>query len=308
MSDDTAATNFLADAACERDAVEERCSALVDTLASHHPRITEAIRYTLLGGGKRLRPVLCLWTHDFIGGARRNAALDAACAVECVHTYSLIHDDLPCMDDDDLRRGHASAHVQFGEAVAVLTGDALLTLAFEILATMPDRHANLSCEHALSTMKVLAGAAGTGGLITGQALDLESEGSAQATTELVDRIHTHKTGALIAAAMELGAIVGGAGPDACSRVRGAGILAGRAFQIVDDVLDLETDEETLGKTPGKDVKEGKLTYPSIVGMERARLEARSLADESGAALRRVEKGGDIRPLISAMEFIVDRVS
>jgi geranylgeranyl pyrophosphate synthase len=306
MKDDAAtARAFMDGARADRELIETRLASLVDGLANHHPVILEAIRYTLLGGGKRLRPLLCVWTHDYLGDAStRTIALDSACALECVHTYSLIHDDLPCMDDDDLRRGRPSCHVRFGEANAVLTGDALLTLAFEILTTIPARHGGGEAV-ALQSAASLAGAAGTGGLITGQALDLESEGSSDAHASLVERIHTNKTARLIAVSMELGAVAAGAPAPKRGEIRDAGLLAGRAFQIVDDILDIETDEETLGKTPGKDVKEGKLTYPSVVGLERARSLARALIDDAKATL--APEGEAVR-LREAMDFIVDRVA
>jgi geranylgeranyl diphosphate synthase type II len=293
-----------------RESVEKRCAELVDALAFDHPAIHDAIRYTLLGGGKRLRPLLCIWSHDFAGGRERNAALDAACAVECVHTYSLIHDDLPCMDDDDLRRGRPSCHVRFGEANAVLTGDALLTLAFEILSSLPIRHGVALAGRALDAVYTLSAAAGTRGLIAGQALDLESSDDSDTTVEHVERIHVNKTARLIAAAMEVGGVVAGAERETREALRESGLLAGRAFQIVDDILDLETDEETLGKTPRKDVKEGKLTYPAVVGIEAARREAASLAQRAKEALGKVS---GVEPpagsgLFDAIDFVVERAS
>jgi geranylgeranyl diphosphate synthase type II len=305
MSDD-AGSSFESLARADREAVESRCGELVDSLAFDHPVIHDAIRYTLLGGGKRLRPLLCLWSHDVVAGREREAALDAACALECVHTYSLVHDDLPCMDDDDLRRGRPSAHVRFGEANAVLTGDALLTLAFEIMTSIPVRHGSGLAGRALDAAYTLASAAGTRGLIAGQALDLEDGGDDGATQERVERIHTHKTARLIAAAMEVGAVVGGASGEARAALREAGLLAGRAFQIVDDLLDLETDEETLGKTPGKDVKEGKLTYPSVVGVERSRQDARGLVERAGEALATAGEGPGAERLRAAVAFVVER--
>ena len=267
----------------DRGAVENRLQELVDSLASEHQGMREAMSWSLLGGGKRLRPLLCLWTHDVVGGARRHAALDVACAIECVHTYSLIHDDLPCMDDDDVRRGKPSSHKQFGEATAVLAGDGLLTLAFQILSTMPERHDTGGVEDVLEMTRVLAGAAGTGGLITGQALDLS--GSARSgDLEGVRRIHKNKTARLIAASMEVGAVAGGAGGRHRARIREAGLMAGEAFQITDDILDCEQDGETLGKTPGKDARADKLTFPSVVGVERSREEAQLLIGSAGSIL------------------------
>ncbi len=293
----SADAGFESRATAERATIEERLAALVRRYAPHHDGMREAMEYSLLGGGKRMRALLCLWTHDALGGARRRAALDAGCAVECVHAYSLVHDDLPCMDDDDLRRGKPSSHRRFGEATAVLTGDALLNLGYEILAGMED----VPPSEALAVIRVLASAAGTGGLITGQALDLAPPGRRVAD---VDRIHEYKTARLIAASMEMGAVLAGSGEDVRTRVRRAGLLAGSAFQITDDVLDLEGSEESLGKTPGKDVHGGKLTFPAVAGIGRARETAQQRVAESLAALP--EAAGT--PLASLLSFVAGRSS
>jgi geranylgeranyl diphosphate synthase type II len=287
-------------AARDREAIEARLTALVDALAGDHEGMREAIRYSLLGGGKRVRPLLCLWTHDMLGGRRRDAALDAACAIECVHTYSLVHDDLPCMDDDDFRRGQPSAHRRFGEAVAVLAGDALLNLAYEILATMRERHA-VDADVCLDATAALARAAGTAGLISGQAMDLSPPSPRDAG--VVDAIHLRKTARLIAASMEAGAILAGADAAARDRVRAAGVEAGRAFQITDDILDIEGAQETLGKTPGKDVHDGKLTLPSVIGVDASRARARSHVDAALAGLP-AAKG---TPLERLVLHVVERI-
>ncbi len=279
---DSTADSFLDLCAGERSVVEIRLKSLVQSLAAEHQGMLEAVSYCLLGGGKRLRPILCLWTHDLVGGENRDAALDAACAIECVHTYSLIHDDLPCMDDDDFRRGQPSAHKKFDEATAVLTGDALLTLAFQILSTIPRRHADADPGMVVEMSAVLSEAAGTGGLITGQALDLAGS-STTGDLKDVKKIHRNKTARLIAASMVVGAVCGGAGPDTLETIRIAGMNAGEAFQIVDDVLDCVTDRETLGKTPGKDAASDKLTYPAVTGLEPAR--------EAAGVLVRLAKDG-----------------
>jgi geranylgeranyl diphosphate synthase type II len=292
----------------DREVVEARLSELLDTLAGEHQGMREAMGWSLLGGGKRLRPLLCMWTHDMVGGKRRAVALDAACAIECVHTYSLIHDDLPCMDDDDVRRGKASSHKQFGQATAVLAGDALLTLAFVILSTIPERLGQGSVEDTLEMIKVLSHAAGTGGLVTGQALDLS--GSARSgDLEGVRRIHKNKTARLIAAAVEVGAVAGGVGETARARIREAGLLAGEAFQITDDVLDCREDAETLGKTPGKDARSDKLTFPAVVGVERSREEATLLIGSAASIMT----GGGIatdregaKRVLELFAFIVSR--
>ena len=299
-------SDFESVRARDRDAIEGRMRAIVDLRASHHERIGDAIRYALLGGGKRVRPLLCLWTHDVIAGVSstptRAAALDAACAIECVHTYSLVHDDLPCMDDDDLRRGRPSLHRAFDEATAVLTGDALLTLAFEILATLP-----ASSEVALESVRVLSEAAGSGGLIAGQAMDLAASGATptRADVELVERIHEKKTASLIAAAMEIGALVSTrATQETRERVRQAGVLTGSAFQIVDDLLDVQGEAGTLGKTAQKDLARGKLTYPAAAGVTGAAETARARIIAALAALP--EAAGT--PLEALIQFVAQRQS
>jgi geranylgeranyl diphosphate synthase type II len=271
-----------------RDEVNRRLGAIVEDEAGAPDDMRSALRYTLLDGGKRLRPVLCLWTHDGLGGEQRDACIDVACALECLHTYSLIHDDLPCMDDDDLRRGKASCHKKFGEAVAVLTGDALLTLCFDVIARLGERW-GLEAGAIVETSRVVARAAGTEGLITGQALDLVSD-TFEPTLEMVDRIHSHKTAALISASMLAGAVVAGADTAAKGRVERAGEMAGRAFQIIDDILDVQMDAETLGKTPGKDAKAGKLTYPSVVGLEAAKRRATELVEQARTELSDTVRG------------------
>jgi len=288
----------------ERASVEARCEELVSALASEHDGIAEAIRYSLLGGGKRLRPILCLWSHDLVGGRKREIALDVACAIECIHTYSLIHDDLPCMDNDDFRRGKPSAHRKYGEATAVLTGDALLTLGFQVIGTIPERRKAADAATILEAIRILAAAAGTGGLIAGQALDLS--GSARTgNLDDVGRIHRNKTARLIAAAMDAGALVGGASMETRRRIRDAGTLAGEAFQIIDDVLDRETDRETLGKTPGKDALNDKLTFPAVAGAEKARETAAKMVAEAKSMLPEGATTGLLRAMF---DFLITRAS
>ncbi len=287
----------------DRAVIERRLLALVTAHASEHPVIAEAIRYALIGGGKRVRPMLCMWTHDVFArtSTTRASAVDAACAVECVHAYSLVHDDLPCMDDDDLRRGRPSVHRQFDEATAVLTGDALLTLAFEIACRID---APPACT--LAIVREIATAAGSGGLITGQALDLAAESTdspASRSIEDVDRIHEFKTARLIAASMVTGAIASqSCADDTIARVRRAGHLAGSAFQITDDLLDLSGDANVLGKTPGKDIAQRKLTYPAVAGVTAAE---RAGADRVASALAELPEAAE-SPLAALIESIVTR--
>jgi geranylgeranyl diphosphate synthase type II len=241
--------------------------------------IHKAMRYSLFAGGKRIRPVLTLAAAE-VCGAQTEAALPAACAVECIHTYSLIHDDLPCMDDDDLRRGRPTSHKVFGEGVAVLAGDGLLTLAFEILAqAKPTRR--------YPTAKMigeLADAAGSRWLIGGQVADLEGEGRGLSGAEL-EYIHRCKTAALLTAAVRLGAMCANATPARLKSLTNFGQALGLAFQVIDDILDVTQTTEKLGKTAGKDVKATKATYPAIFGLEKSRAEARKLTAAAHAAVK-----------------------
>jgi len=227
--------------------------------------IHRAMRYSLFAGGKRIRPILCLEAARTISDEDGVAQFTAACALEFIHTYSLIHDDLPALDNDDYRRGKLTCHKVFGEAIAILAGDALLTLAFEILAAMealPDRKARVVAE--------LATAAGTvGGMIAGQVADLEGEGQPP-TAPLLDSIHRAKTGALLRASLRLGAICAGATPPQYDALSCYGEHIGLAFQIVDDILDVEESSEALGKTAGKDARQQKITFPAVYGVEESR--------------------------------------
>jgi len=266
--------------------------ALAD-LGGAPPRLGEAVRYALLGGGKRLRPALVRLVCAHQGGRDEDAVLPAA-AVECVHAYSLVHDDLPCMDDDDLRRGRPTCHRVYGEALAILAGDTLLTLAFGLLARTGERAA----EHA----RVLAEGAGHLGMVGGQVLDLaagESPSPAKSAAKVgaseVEEIHARKTAALFSAAAEMGAIAAGAG-DTRGRTaaRNYGRALGLCFQAVDDVLDVTGDARTLGKTPGKDAREHKSTLVAALGLEGARAQAGRMADRAReAALALPSQPGDL---------------
>jgi geranylgeranyl diphosphate synthase type II len=241
------------------------------------------MRYSVLGGGKRLRPLLCLMAAEACGGTAE-AALPAACALELVHTYSLIHDDLPAMDDDDLRRGRATCHKAFDEATAILAGDGLLTLAFELIAREVQ-----PASAALRCVRLLAEAAGPAGMVGGQMADLLAEKqaldepSAGSLAEL-EAIHRRKTGALLRAPLVMGSLIAGAGLVQQEALEQYGRAVGLAFQIVDDLLDVEGDESKLGKRVGKDRGLGKWTYPRFLGVEGSRLRARQLAEEAVAAI------------------------
>lgn len=242
-------------------------------------RLHAAMRYSTLAGGKRLRPVLLLAAADLVAGDWR-ALLPAACSLELVHTYSLIHDDLPAMDDDDYRRGRPTCHKVYGEAVAILAGDALLTLAFELLtrplpAVEPGRQLAAAAE--------LARAAGSRGMVGGQVLDLAAEGRAIGLPEL-EGIHLWKTGALFRAALRMGGLLGGADDAALEALDRYAAGFGLAFQITDDILDVTGDAREMGKTPGSDARKQKATYPALLGLDQAKKKAAEAAELAAAAL------------------------
>jgi geranylgeranyl diphosphate synthase type II len=226
-----------------------------------------AMRYSVFAGGKRLRPVLCLAAAEACGG-KISLAMPAACAIECIHTYSLVHDDLPCMDDDDLRRGRPTTHKAFGEGVAVLTGDALLTVAFEILA-----RTKTTARHGMADfLRELSQAVGSSHLIGGQVADVEAE-KQKVSPEGLEFIHRGKTAAMISVSLRLGAMTADATAAECRSLGKFGTHLGLAFQIVDDILDITQTSEQLGKSAGKDVAAGKATYPAVFGLEKSRKEA-----------------------------------
>jgi geranylgeranyl diphosphate synthase type II len=241
--------------------------------------IHAAMRYSLFAGGKRLRPILCMAAADASGG-RTEDALHAACAVECVHTYSLIHDDLPCMDDDDFRRGKPTSHKVYGEGIAVLAGDALLTIAFEILAA-----ARTTPRYQTAALvRELAIAGGSRWLIAGQVADLEGEGRKLSGKEL-QFIHRSKTAALLTTSIRLGAMSANASPARLRNVSDFGRALGLAFQVIDDILDVTQTSEKLGKSAGKDVAAQKATYPAVFGLEKSRSEAKRLTQAAHHALK-----------------------
>ena len=271
----------------------KRCAKEVDAALDRYlPKATvkpatihRAMRYSLFAGGKRMRPVLALAAAETCGG-KIDAALPAACAVECVHTYSLVHDDLPCMDDDDMRRGRPTSHKVFGEGVAVLAGDALLTQAFEILA-----QAQPTKRHSIAAMiRELADAAGSLKLIAGQVADLEGEGK-KATRAQLRFIHERKTAAMIEASLRLGAMNANATPAQLDALTAFGRNLGLAFQVIDDILDVTQTSEKLGKSAGKDVAAEKTTYPSVIGLEASKREAKKLTNAALAALKPFGKRG-----------------
>jgi geranylgeranyl diphosphate synthase type II len=266
----TTAAEFLDFATRMRSEIDAALARYIDYEDRCPPRLAEAIRYSLLAPGKRLRPVLVLLAAEACG-CESAVALPAACAVEMVHAYSLIHDDLPAMDDDDLRRGRPTCHVQFDEATAILAGDALLTQAFETLAI-----AKWPASVTVRCCKELAQAAGTAGMVGGQADDLAAEERDDGDLDDLQSIHRRKTGAMIRVSLRLGAIVGQATSEQLNAVTAYGEKLGLAFQIVDDLLDFRGDVQTLGKRTQKDAGLGKLTFPGLLGVEEASARAESL--------------------------------
>jgi geranylgeranyl diphosphate synthase, type II len=261
-------------------------------------RLQEAMAYSLLAGGKRLRPILVLLSSEACGGTV-DAALPAACAIEMVHTYSLIHDDLPAMDNDDLRRGRPTNHVVFGEALAILAGDGLLTLAFEVLA-----HDVSPAGTAAACCADLARAAGMAGMVGGQVADLEAEGRTVASLDELEGIHRRKTGALLASSLTLGARIAGAKNDDLHRLASYGRCLGLAFQITDDLLDVCGTSLNMGKTVQKDAARGKLTYPSLLGEEASLLRAQCQIAEACEWIKPFGDRG--RRLDALAQFVLER--
>jgi farnesyl diphosphate synthase len=293
----TSFTEALAETAKLTDATLER---LITIPEGYEARVFEAMRYAALAPGKRLRPFLVLASAQLFSVARRSA-LQAACAVEMVHAYSLVHDDLPAMDDSDLRRGRPTVHKAFDEATAVLAGDGLLTLAFEVLA-QPDTHGDpaVRCE----LVSALAAAAGCNGMVGGQMFDLIAENRPELDIGAITRLQRLKTGALIAFSCEAGAILGKASTDARMALRGYAHDLGLAFQIADDLLDVEGSADSTGKPVGQDVAAGKVTFVSILGIERARAQAQVLVRQAVAHLDLFQERAEL--LREAARFVVDR--
>jgi geranylgeranyl diphosphate synthase, type II len=293
----------------KRAEVETHLMAALRPQAGLPASLLEAMRYSLLAPGKRLRPILVLMAAEACGIDRRDAVpagdpWPAACAVEMIHAYSLIHDDLPAMDDDDLRRGQPTCHKKFGEALAILAGDALLTMAFQVLAEgYPDRTASSCCRE-------LARAAGAAGMVGGQVDDLAWEQGGEPNFEELEYLHLRKTGALIQASLRLGALAASAHrnspppPELLERLDGYGRCLGLAFQIVDDLLDVEGDAEQTGKRVGKDAARGKLTYPGFLGVSESRRRAERLGREACEQLEPL--GTDAARLRALVSFVLER--
>jgi geranylgeranyl diphosphate synthase type II len=276
-------------------------TALNQSIVTVYPeKIYEAMRYSLMAGGKRLRPILCLTTCELLGGTV-DMAMPTACAVEMIHTMSLIHDDLPAMDNDDYRRGKPTNHKVYGEDIAILAGDGLLAYAFEFIAASTKQ---VPPERVLQVIVHLGRAVGPAGLVGGQVLDLESEGRTDVSLETLNFIHRHKTGALLEASVVCGAVIAGATGTELKRLSDYAQNIGLAFQIVDDVLDITATREELGKSAGKDLKAQKVTYPSFWGVEESRRQANQLIADAKAKLEIF--GERARPLMAIADYITAR--
>jgi geranylgeranyl diphosphate synthase type II len=289
--------------------LHEQCARIDAALDRFLPRETElphslhkAMRYSIFAGGKRVRPILLLAACQAVGGDSERA-VPAACAMEMIHTYSLIHDDLPAMDDDDFRRGNPTNHKVFGEAIAILAGDALLTEAFKLVS---DGRYAVECQPAarLAVIHEIATCAGSYGMVGGQVVDMESEAHEGIDLPTVQYIHTHKTGALIKASVVAGALLGDADVAKLAAITRYGEAAGLAFQIADDILDIEGTTEQIGKDAGSDEARGKATYPAAIGLSAAKEEAQAMMDEAMRALEIF--GSEADPLRDIATYIVKR--
>lgn len=282
----------------DRLAVDAALDRLLPAESAQPSSIHTAMRYSVFAGGKRMRPILCLESAR-IFATDVTPALHPACAIEFIHTYSLIHDDLPALDNDDLRRGKPTCHKKFSEAIAILAGDALLTVAFESIGATP-----VPAERRVAILTEVAGAAGTvNGMVGGQVADIEAEGKL-INPQMLEYIHRSKTAALIRASIAAGALCAGASPEDVARLRRFGGTIGWAFQVTDDILDVEESSAALGKTAGKDIAQQKATYPSVYGLERSHEIANDLAKKAIAEL--APYGDRASRLREIAEFLVLR--
>lgn len=289
----------LASYLAQRQALVE--TALDRAIPVTYPeKIYESMRYSLMAGGKRLRPILCLASCELFGGTL-DMAMPTACAMEMIHTMSLIHDDLPAMDNDDYRRGKLTNHKVYGDDIAILAGDGLLSYAFEFIAS---RTENVPPQRVLQVISRLGYAVGATGLVGGQVVDLDSEGLTDVSEETLTFIHTHKTGALLEVSVVSGAILAGASESDLSRLTRYSQNIGLAFQIIDDILDITSTTEILGKSAGKDLQAQKVTYPSLWGIEESQRKATQLVTDAKAELSVF--GDRAEPLCSIADFITSR--
>ncbi len=286
----------------KKEAVDRTLEKLMPPATAFPAVIHEAMRYSLFAGGKRVRPVLAIAAAEALG-AKTAGVLPIAASLELIHTYSLIHDDLPAMDNDDFRRGRPTCHKVYGDAVAVLAGDGLLTMAFEVLSD-PKLQRTLPASALLSIIKEIATASGVFGMVGGQVVDMQSEGK-EIDFPTLEYIHTHKTGALIRASVRVGAIYAGAAKPQYLALTRYAEMTGLAFQIADDILDITSTQETLGKDIGSDLKKGKKTFPSFYGLDESRRRAREVVDNALGALKGFDRKAD--PLRELAKYIINRV-
>lgn len=270
---------------------------------NYPPVIFKAVRYSVFAGGKRIRPILCLAAAETVGGSIESI-IPVACALELIHTYSLIHDDLPAIDDDDYRRGRLTSHKVFGEDIAILAGDALLTEAFRLMSDISLME-KIPPEKLLFVIRDIAEAAGCFGMVGGQVVDVQSEGK-DVDSEVLNYIHTRKTGAMIIAAVKAGAILSNAGEVELNALISYSRHIGLAFQIADDILNIEGDQALLGKGTGSDAKRGKVTYPSLMGLEASRKRSVELVESAILALKNFDQRAE--PLRMIAGYIVERRS
>lgn len=291
---------YLAD---KRTVVDKVLEQLVPPAKTFPPRVFEAMRYSLFAGGKRVRPILAIASAEALG-VKTAGILPIAGALELIHTYSLIHDDLPAMDDDDLRRGRPTCHKVYGEAIAILAGDGLLNRAFEVLSD-PRRLKTVTALRLVAITREISLASGVFGMVGGQVVDMESEGQ-DVDLPTLEYIHTHKTGALIRAAVRTGAIYAKASEKRLKALTRYGERVGLAFQIADDILDIVGSQEEIGKDVGSDLRKGKKTYPAFYGLEESRRRANEVSDQALAALKDFDRKAD--PLRELAKYIVTRVT
>jgi len=290
--------------AAKRERVDEALKSVFPAPEGPAAEVVKAMTYSLFAGGKRLRPILCIAGAEAVGGGGE-PVLPVACALELIHTYSLIHDDLPAMDNDDLRRGKATSHKVFGDAVALLAGDGLLTEAFRLMSAAggPGAAAHADPRAILRVIRLVAEAAGHEGMVGGQVVDIRSEGR-QVEPGILEFIHRHKTGAMIAASVTAGAIMGGGTEEDVEAAARYGRHIGLAFQVADDVLDVEGDSAKLGKGVGGDARKKKVTYPSVFGLARSKEFQKSLVEQALDALRHFDEKAE--PLRAIAVYIIER--
>lgn len=287
-----------------RREVDDELHRIFDSRGDIPEKLLASMRYSIFAGGKRLRPTLVLEAAKAVGGNRK-AALPTAAAFEIIHTYTLIHDDLPAMDDDDLRRGLPTNHKKFGEATAVLAGDGLLTLAFELMAKPLPEELGVAPSVQLEVVNRAAVAVGAQGTVGGQQLDIQSEGE-NGDMELLQQLHELKTGAMIRAAVECGGLLGGADENELAALTLYGKKIGLAFQIIDDILDVTGDSDKLGKKTGKDEQKSKMTYPAMLGLEKSKVMGEQLVEEAVDGIKALR--GDTVPLAELARYITARTN